>query len=154
MLVAESRHGVELYSALHLMNAALIVFGQIPLQALINRWPTRLVMVTGCGAMALGFLGLALPVHEWSLFLALFVITLGEMLAFPTSNIITDQLAPEGMKGSYFGATQLKTLGVVLGPIVGGYLYQEHGRALLYVVMAATAVASAIVMEIGLKKAG
>ncbi|HEY2420976.1 MAG TPA: MFS transporter, partial [Neobacillus sp.] len=46
-----------------------------------------------------------------------------------------DQLAPEHLRGTYFGAGQFRKIGNFLGPIFGGYLLSHyHGRMMFWVV--------------------
>ncbi len=66
------------------------------------------------------------------LFAACFVLSLGEVIAFPTINVQIDRLAPPKLRGAYFGAASLHTLGFVLAPIVGGMIIDSSDAMWLF----------------------
>ncbi len=45
---------------------------------------------------------------------------MGEVIAFPTLNVQIDRMAPAHLRGSYFGAAALYSLGFAIAPLVGG----------------------------------
>ena len=64
------------------------------------------------------------------------VFTLGEILAFPAGNLLIDEIAPEGMRGTYFGAQSFQNIGSFLGPLIGGVLLVHLGGTPLFAVLA------------------
>ncbi|MCY8225550.1 hypothetical protein [Bacillus haynesii] len=52
--------------------------------------------------------------------LSMFVLTIGEILCFPSMNVLLDELAPDHMKGAYYGMQNLYNIGEFLGPWLGG----------------------------------
>lgn len=55
-------------------------------------------------------------------YIAVFVISLGEVVAFPTLNVQIDRLAPANLRGAYFGAAALYSLGEAVAPILGALI--------------------------------
>jgi len=50
-----------------------------------------------------------------------------------------DQLAPEHLRGTYFGAAQFRKIGNFLGPIIGGFLLSQfHGQIMFWVLTITT----------------
>lgn len=45
----------------------------------------------------------------------------------PNLNILLDQLAPAEHRGAYMGASSLQTLGIAIGPLIGGVLLTLTG---------------------------
>lgn len=45
----------------------------------------------------------------------------------PNLNILLDQLAPAEHRGAYLGASTLSTLGIAVGPLIGGVLLAMTG---------------------------
>lgn len=45
----------------------------------------------------------------------------------PNLNILLDQLAPAEHRGAYLGASTLSTLGVAIGPLIGGVMLAMTG---------------------------
>ena len=74
--------------------------------------------------------------HEsWVLWIvAIFLLSLGEVILFPTLNIQIDRIAPTHLKGAYFGAATFYEVGLALAPFVGGLLLNQGGNV-LYSVM-------------------
>jgi predicted MFS family arabinose efflux permease len=66
----------------------------------------------------------------------------------PTLSVRVDELAPSGMRGSYFGAASLRQLGPTLGPALGGVMLSGIGATALFVSMALVGVASAFFIGI------
>jgi predicted MFS family arabinose efflux permease len=60
------------------------------------------------------------------------VLSLGEVILFPTLQLQVDRLAPSHMKGSYFGAAGLSGIGFGLGPFVGGFMLQYLGGPITF----------------------
>ena len=61
-------------------------------------------------------------------------------MLFPNMNIIIDRMAPQHLKGSYFGAFSLGVIGFALAPLVGGSLLYWYGGITLWMVMTALAL--------------
>jgi|TARA_A100001391_G_scaffold205431_1_gene206209 MFS family permease len=135
-----------LYAFLIGTNAATIVVFQFPLLKLTARISPFLRAMIGVALFAAGFLGFALtPVEPpFALLFAMFILSLGEAILFPTMNIIIDRLAVPEMKGSYFGAFSFSVFGFALAPLVGGSLLYWLGGFVLWLFMTALAVVVAL----------
>jgi MFS family permease len=75
---------------------------------------------------------------------SMIVLTIGEILVFPAGSVLLDQLAPEGMRGTYFGASGFRSLGHFIGPWFGGWLLQGWGGQVLFVTIAGIVMASTL----------
>ena len=131
-----------LYALLIGTNAATIVVFQFPLLKLTERLSPFLRAMYGVALFAAGFLGFGLtPVEPpYALLAAMFVFSLGEAMLFPNMNIIIDRMAPQHLKGSYFGAFSLGVIGFALAPLVGGSLLYWYGGITLWMAMTALAL--------------
>ncbi|CAG7625571.1 hypothetical protein PAESOLCIP111_02740 [Paenibacillus solanacearum] len=132
--------GATLFALLMSLNAVVVVL----LQAPISRWAdgrTPIVaIVTGNLMFALGDIGYALS-HSWTAFMvSMFLFTLGEMLNYPAANVLIDRLAPDGMRGTYFGAQSFSNIGHFIGPLLGGYLLSNWGGSRLFLLLAVVTV--------------
>ena len=134
------------YALVVLVNAVTVLVFQFPLLALLRGIePFRRSMI-GVGLMMVAFLMLAVTSATavgWIL-AAVFILSLGEVILFPTLQVLIDRLAPADMKGSYFGASSLGGFGFVLGPVVGGALLEHAGGAGLWSGMALLALGAAV----------
>ena len=117
-----------------LLNGMTVLVFQFPLLALMRRVAPFLRAMIGILLLSLSFAMLAIvPITSKALILlSIFVLSLGEVILFPTAQVLIDRLAPDEMKGSYFGAAAMAGFGFVAGPLVGGWLLHLGGGACLW----------------------
>ena len=141
---------VKFFSLVTLTNGLTVLVLQFPLLALTKRFDPMTRSMIGVGLMAVSFVMLAVfPVtSDLALLAAIFVLSVGEVILFPTLQILIDRMAPEGMKGSYFGAAALSGFGFALGPVVAGALLEFGGGAALWWSMAALSALVAVLYRI------
>ncbi|MUK49333.1 MDR family MFS transporter [Aliivibrio fischeri] len=122
-------------SGLVLVNTLTIVVLQFPMLKLLENIPLFVRTRIGMALMALAQLAfLLVPVDfpaGW--LMVCFILSVGEVIAFPTLNVQIDQLAPKHLRGSYFGAAAIYGLGFALAPLVGGLLIQLGGATPLFI---------------------
>lgn len=147
-------HGVTLYSVLLATNAIFVVLFQMPISSLAAKRTPLQIMTIGSLIFAFGYLGIGLSTGIISLVLSMIVLTIGEILVFPTNSILLDQLAPEGMRGTYFGAGGLRNIGHSLGPVLGGWILGQWSGNILFYLMAILVAGSSILLFRGSKVQG
>ena len=137
---------VRLVVGLFVTNAVTIVVFQFPLLALLRRYDLSVRTYVGLSLFAAAFVAYAwLPAHAFVGWVAAtWVLSIGEAILFPTLNIQIDRMAPDDLKGSYFGAASLSSLGFGIGPFVGGGLLQYVGGSLTFSITAVTVCAAAL----------
>jgi MFS family permease len=128
--------GVRLFAVLMTVNAVTVVL----LQLSISRWAEKRsplwAIHAGNVLFAAGLLGFGFSKSAFGLVAAMIVFTIGEMLNYPAGNVLLDRLAPEGMRGTYYGAQTFGNLGQFVGPWAGGYLLGAFGGSVMFTVMA------------------
>jgi MFS family permease len=128
--------GATLFALLMSINAVTVVVLQVPLTRLSERIGPLSAIILGNVMFAIGNVGYALS-DTWPLFMAaMFFFTLGEILNYPAANVLIDRLAPEGMRGTYYGAQSFSSLGHFMGPIIGGALLASWGGGPLFLGLA------------------
>jgi MFS family permease len=129
--------GVELFAALMSVNALTVVLLQVPLVRWAESRRSPLAAIAAGNVMfALGDIGFAVSGSAAAMIASMAVFTIGEILNYPAANLLIDRLAPEGMRGTYYGAQTFGTLGQFIGPWVGGMLLTAFGGGLLFAIMA------------------
>lgn len=125
---------VELVSAVILTNALTIISFQFVLLKLLGKYSLNQRVVFGMFLLAIGQLMMALnPVDlYWGWIAAVFLMSLGEAILFPTMNIQVDRLAPAHMKGAYFGAASLFSIGFAIAPYFGGVILSAASGPVLF----------------------
>lgn len=130
------------FAALLTLNGLTIVIFQFPLAALLKNFEPFHRTIIGVILFVIAFIIFAFFTQNggFSLYVAMFTLSVGEAILFPTINILIDRMAPEHLKGSYFGAAGLNAFGVASAPLIGGYLLQDYGGQVLWLVMAVVSV--------------
>ncbi|WP_268800561.1 MFS transporter [Pseudomonas huanghezhanensis] len=102
----------------------------------LNRWLTA-----GFSLFLLGVVGFALSttVLHWALAVAIF--TLGEIIVFPAEYMFIDRIAPDHLRGMYYGAQNLSNLGGALGPVLCGFALASQPATFMFSMLAAFIVA-------------
>ncbi|MFC6635161.1 MDR family MFS transporter [Microbulbifer taiwanensis] len=128
---------VELISSMILVNAITIVLLQFPLLQMMRSIDVNGRIVIGLGILAAGQAWFALnPVHWFAGWLgATFVVSLAEAILFPTMSVQIDRLAPDHLRGSYFGASSFYSLGWSVAPLFGGIVIEWWSGPALYWMM-------------------
>jgi MFS family permease len=90
----------------------------------------------GMFLMAVAQIGFLFTPSDWALGwgLACFILSLGEVIAFPTLNVQIDRMAPPHLRGSYFGAAALYSLGFAIAPLIGGVVIELLSPVWLFAV--------------------
>lgn len=126
------------------VNAVLIVLVQMPLIHRVERFSRTRVAALGAVLFALGFGAMPLARGPGLLAVTVAVWTVGEMLAFPSLMTAVSLRAPEGGQGRYQGVQGLAfSLGMTVGPAVGGKLTALAGFDVLWAAVAVVAMAAA-----------
>ncbi len=124
----------QIIASLVLINTVTVIVFQFPLLKWLENvalmWRARL----GVMLMALAQLGFVFTPEHWPMGWAIscFVLSLGEVIAFPTLNVQIDRMAPEHLRGSYFGAAALYSLGFAFAPLVGGLMIEHASPTWLF----------------------
>lgn len=135
-------NGVFVYSVMLSINAVMVVLLQMPLSHFAERFRTMQVMMAGAVFLSAGLLTFGFVTGWYTGIFAILLVTIGEILIFPSSSYLVDKLATDELRGTYFGAAQFRKIGHFFGPIVGGFLLKEAGGTVLFAVIAAAVLGS------------
>ncbi|KGJ87308.1 MFS transporter [Colwellia psychrerythraea] len=130
---------LELISAMIFTNALVIISTQFLLLklmahlALISRIQIGLVLLM-CSQIWLAVNPLTL---FWGWIGAIVVMSLAETILFPTMNVHIDRLAPDHLRGAYFGAASFYEFGYAIAPLGGGIILDQLGGSWLFFIAAA-----------------
>lgn len=122
-----ANQGMEMLSWLLLTNAITV----IALQRLVSRYITletlnsRVMM--GALLFSIGLLGFSVSEQLTAWCLSMLVFTLGELLIQPAEYLYIDSISPPPLKGSYFAAHNLASLGAAVSPAWCGFILSLAG---------------------------
>ena len=144
-------NGIIIFSTLITINAVMVVFLQMPISHVAEKFRLMQVMVVGTVFMAAGLVAFSF-VNGWTTaILAIVLLTIGEILIFPSNSMMIDQLAPEHLRGTYFGAAQFRKIGNFLGPLIGGYLLSQFQGQIMFWILSITTLGGVVFFSAGNK---
>ncbi|MCH6264014.1 MDR family MFS transporter [Neobacillus citreus] len=144
-------NGVLIFSVLLTINAVMVVFLQMPISHIAEKLSLMQGMVFGAIFMTAGLIGFSF-INGWvTAIIAMVLLTVGEILIFPANSMMMDKLAPEHLRGTYFGAGQFRKIGHFFGPILGGYLLSHLQGQFMFLIISLVTLASIIFFTAGNK---
>jgi MFS family permease len=137
---------VGLVTTLVVTNAVTVVLFQYPLLRALGGLDPYVRTYIGLTLFAAAFAGYAfLPAASVLPWIGVtWVLSVGEVILFPTLQLQVDRMAPPYMKGSYFGAAGLSGLGFGLGPFAGGFMLQHLGGPITFGLTACCSVLAGV----------
>lgn len=118
------------------VNAAIVVSLQYIVGKHVTAERLRKLMTLGTLFFMMGLLGFMFAGNNlifWALAIAVF--TLGELIYAPGEYMMIDNIAPLGMKASYFSAQSLGWLGAALNPLASGFILTVFPPASLFAIL-------------------
>jgi MFS family permease len=129
-------NGLKLFAIMMSVNAIAVILLQIPLTRLVEKRSPLAAVIAGNVMFALGDVGFAISNAPIWLVVSMVIFTVGEILNYPSANLLIDKLAPANMRGTYYGAQTFSNLGQFVGPWLGGFLLSSYGGHSLFLIMA------------------
>jgi len=145
-------NGVTLFAWMMSINAVVVIAFQLPFSKWAEKKSPMTAIAVGSISYAIGHVGFAFSDSWWMLIVSMVIFTWGEILTFPAGAMIIDRLAPDKMRGTYFGAQTFTNLGHFLGPWLGGMLLQGYGGQSLFITVAVVSIISIWFYRLGEKR--
>lgn len=132
---------LETMAALLACNAISVILLQYQIGRFLKREQLRYWIAGGTSLFIVGLIGFSLADSLVSWCVAMFIFTLGEMIIYPAEFLFVDTLAPEELRGSYYGAQNLAALGGALSSVICGFLLMHTpAPTMFYALSALTAI--------------
>ena len=122
--------GTDVWGALLILNAFVVLFTQMPIARRLSRLPPSRVLALGALLFGGGLATFASRAPLAVLALAGVIVTAGIMLVLPAASAVAARIAPDHLQGTYQGVSGMTisiTFGV--GPMLGLWMYQHVGRS-------------------------
>ncbi len=132
----------------------IIVFTQgFLVRKLLPLFGEKVLLVTGISLMSVGFLLIALAPNIATMAIAMTLLSLGNGLSNPSIMGSISLLVPENEQGLALGTTQsLSALGRVIGPALGGFLFNQLAKNLPFLLSSVLTATAVIIIFILFKK--
>lgn len=127
-------HGLQLYPWLLITNALMCAGLQLIVTHSLRNVPVRWCNRAGVIAFCLSSLIMLVAEHNASFFTFIILLTIAELFLAPIQDFLVSVIAPTAQVGSYYGALGLSVLGIGIGPVVGGIIFQHSSGTWLYMV--------------------
>jgi hypothetical protein len=140
------------YGAVITLNGIIAAMCQIPATKFVQNWPLLLVQLCGFGLLAVGYGIYAIAFVPALLIIGTLTWTASELIGVPTVWAYPGLVAPDHLRGRYFGALQSTFgLGIAAGPIFGITLYDHVGQH-VWLWIAGVGVLATVVGQIGMRR--
>jgi MFS family permease len=136
-------------SAVLTTNAVLVIALQYVIGRRISHRYLSQWLIAGLGMFMLGLIGFALSTSVLWWVLAMAVFTVGEIIVFPAEYMFIDRIAPDHLRGMYYGAQNLSNLGAALGPVLCGLVLASLPAHYMFYMLGAFIVAGGVFYFIG-----
>ena len=137
LVTQDTKRALETMAALLACNAISVILLQYQIGRFLKREQLRYWIAGGTSLFILGLIGFSLADSLVSWCVAMFIFTLGEMIIYPAEFLFVDTLAPEELRGSYYGAQNLAALGGALSPVICGFLLMHTPAPTMFYALSA-----------------
>ncbi|WP_442112829.1 MFS transporter [Pseudomonas sp. NUPR-001] len=109
-------------------------------------------LLAGMALFLVGLLGFSVAQTLLVWCLAMLVFTLGEIIVIPAEYMFIDSIAPEHLRGVYYGAQNLSNLGAALGPVICGFALAHLVPVATFYLLIAAVVLAALFYYLGARR--
>ncbi|WP_448652042.1 MFS transporter [Pseudomonas fluorescens] len=151
VMTTTAEYTYTVISAVLTTNAALVIALQYVIGRRISHRYLSQWLIAGLGMFMLGVIGFALATSVLWWVLAMAVFTVGEIIVFPAEYMFIDRIAPDHLRGMYYGAQNLSNLGAALGPVLCGLVLASLPAPFMFYMLGAFIIGGGVFYFIGAK---
>ena len=144
----------QIISTVVATNALMVISLQYSIGRKISHRHLNLWLAAGLSMFMMGLMGFALStsILLWVISIAIF--TVGEIIVFPAEYMFIDKIAPDNLRGMYYGAQNLSNLGAALGPVICGVVLATQPPHYIFYMLALFIVAGGMFYFLGASNLG
>jgi MFS family permease len=144
----------QIISTVVATNALMVISLQYSIGRKISHRHLNLWLAAGLSMFMMGLAGFALStsILLWVISIAIF--TVGEIIVFPAEYMFIDKIAPDNLRGMYYGAQNLSNLGAALGPVICGVVLATQPPHYIFYMLALFIVAGGMFYFLGASNLG
>ncbi len=151
LVVADGEFAEKVITVILPVNAAVVVSLQYAIGRKLTTTNLRPLMALGTLCFVLGLVGFMFAGSSlWFWGIAAAIFTLGEVIYAPGEYMLIDNIAPPGLKASYFSAQALGWLGAAFNPMLTGMILTNLPSWSLFAILITAIVAAWLMMIRGM----
>lgn len=125
-------------------NALMVIALQYTIGRRISQRHLNLWLAAGLSLFMAGVAGFALSTSLLLWIISMAIFTVGEIIVFPAEYMFIDRIAPDHLRGMYYGAQNLSNLGAALGPVLCGIVLASYPPHYIFYMLALFIVAGGV----------
>ncbi|MFJ8114221.1 MDR family MFS transporter [Streptomyces sp. NPDC096132] len=141
-------NGSTILAALMTTNAVTVVCVQLFVAKYVRKYEPVHLLSLGALLTFVGMAGFALGADTWHFVVAMVVFSLGETVIAPAEFALIDRIAPDHLRGSYFGTQTFAQLGGFVGLYFGSLLLAGFGGTAMFFGIGSTALVSLVMYQV------
>lgn len=150
ILVSDATFAYKIIGAVMITNAVIVIAFQYILSSRMKQNTLLKWLLLGTIFFIIGLIGFMTAgqsVLFWVIAMAIF--SFGELIVIPVEYMFIDFIAPENMKGSYYGMQNLSNLGGAINPVMCGFLLSYAAPPVMFVALIAASVGGLVFFWMG-----
>ncbi|AXM96033.1 MFS transporter [Pseudomonas plecoglossicida] len=152
VVTSNASEAARLVGYLVTTNAVTVIALQYLIGRRISRQRLMPWLLAGMALFIAGLLGFALAGSVLAWCLAMLVFTLGEIIVIPAEYMFIDLIAPEHLRGVYYGAQNLSNLGAALGPVMVGFALGQWWPGAIFYLLVMSVILAAVFYWLGTRR--
>ncbi len=143
IVTSDPKNAYQVINYLVTTNACVVISLQYLIGSRINQHNMFRMLMLGMVFFVVGLMGFAYAQVPVVWVLAMIIFTAGEIIIIPAEYLFIDYIAPEEMRGVYYGAQNLSNLGAALGPVICGIALSFYAPQTMFYVLSLCIVLAA-----------
>lgn len=126
-------NGVHIYSLLLIINAIGCAGLQLIMGQLTKNVDDGVLSAMGMSFFAIAYIFIGIFLNIPMLLISAMIIVLAETMIMPFNDLLLTRIAPANRIGTYYGIVSVAMLGLGIGPMIGGEIYEYFGAKILFI---------------------
>ncbi|HCV40654.1 MFS transporter [Pseudomonas vlassakiae] len=152
VVTSSASEAARLVGYLVTTNAVTVIALQYLIGRRIGRQQLMPWLMAGMALFIAGLLGFAMAGSIVAWCLAMLVFTLGEIIVIPAEYMFIDLIAPEHLRGVYYGAQNLSNLGAALGPVLVGFALGRWWPGVIFYLLVMSVILAGVFYWLGTRR--
>lgn len=126
------KSGIKFLGVLWTAHSLTIIVLSIPISSFMEKRAPFQSVVIGTLLFVSGLIGFAFSFNLVTFIVSMVIFTMGEIFLIPAQYAIIDKITPDNIRGTYYGAVSLTSLGSFFGPWLSGFLLSEFNSYIMF----------------------